>query len=72
MSQVWFRQVMTMADEQFYKHDRPPNPELPEDRPRGRGTGPPGPPAQHSTTWKVVMVILAIVVVIVFGIMLFP
>ncbi|MFJ8229852.1 hypothetical protein ACIQ9E_07805 [Streptomyces sp. NPDC094448] len=61
-----------MADQDFYAHDRPPEAQLPEDRPRGTGTGPPGPKAAHSRLWRAGMIALAILVVIAFGIMLFP
>ncbi|MFF1418300.1 hypothetical protein [Streptomyces sp. NPDC058280] len=59
-----------MADADFYSHDRPENPKLREDRPRGGG--PKGPRVAHSRTWTVVAVIIAIIVVAIVGIALFP
>ncbi|MEU3597712.1 hypothetical protein ABZ714_03090 [Streptomyces sp. NPDC006798] len=61
-----------MADDDFYTRDRPPGAELPEDRPRGIGAGPPGPKLPHSAIWRIVLFAVVIVVVIAFGIMLFP
>ncbi|MGV9315415.1 hypothetical protein ACWDR0_25010 [Streptomyces sp. NPDC003691] len=61
-----------MADDDFYSRDRPPDTQLPEDRPRGTGAGPPGPKVPHSGLWRAGMIALAVVVVIAFGIMLFP
>ncbi|MFE0426438.1 hypothetical protein [Streptomyces sp. NPDC058953] len=61
-----------MADSDFYTHDRPPEASLPEDRPRGTGRDPAGPKLPHSTLWRIVVVVLAIIVVICFGIILFP
>ncbi|MFE7135152.1 hypothetical protein ACFVIM_30275 [Streptomyces sp. NPDC057638] len=61
---------MSMSDDDFYKRDRPPNPVLPEDRPRG---GAPGAPVlAHRPGRMAFVIIVAIVVVIIFGIMLFP
>ncbi|QDY80205.1 hypothetical protein [Streptomyces qinzhouensis] len=61
-----------MADGDFYTRDRPPDAGLPEDRPRGSGGGPPGARLPHSRLWRAGMIALAVVVVIAFGIMLFP
>jgi hypothetical protein len=61
--------MMAMADDDFYRRDRPANPSLPEDRPRG-GQG--GPPPRRLPLLVLILVIVAIIVVIAFGIMLFP
>ncbi|WP_326610184.1 hypothetical protein OIE62_30635 [Streptomyces scopuliridis] len=58
------------SDADFYAHGRPENPQLPEDRPRGGG--PKGPPPVHSTAWKVMAIAIAIIVLILVGILLFP
>jgi|SoiMethySBSTD1v2_1073268.scaffolds.fasta_scaffold5640210_1 hypothetical protein len=57
------------SDEQFYAGDRPANPELPEDRPRGGG---PAAPLKHRGPWATAMLIAGIVLLILAGIALFP
>lgn len=59
-----------VSDDDFYSRDRPENPQLPEDRPRGGG--PKGPPPVHSTAWKVMAAIISVFVIILAGIVLFP
>ncbi|ANW16939.1 hypothetical protein [Streptomyces clavuligerus] len=60
---------MTMTDDDFYRRDRPENASLPEDRPRG-GQG--GAPLRRPTLAVTVLLIIAIIVVVALGIMLFP
>ncbi|MFF3905782.1 hypothetical protein ACFYZJ_07160 [Streptomyces sp. NPDC001848] len=57
------------SDEQFYMSDRPADCVLPEDRPRGGG---PAEPVRHRGTWTTVWLIVGIVLLIIFGIALFP
>ncbi|MFI5754801.1 hypothetical protein [Streptomyces sp. NPDC051569] len=59
-----------MADSEFYMRDRPANPRLPEDRPRGSVPGSAAP--EHHRVWTGSYVILAIIVVVAVGIALFP
>ncbi|MET9908257.1 hypothetical protein ABZZ74_15785 [Streptomyces sp. NPDC006476] len=59
------------TDEQFYGNDRPDNAELPEDRPRGAGSGETT-PVKHRGTWATVALVACIVLVIILGIALFP
>ncbi|WP_405774151.1 hypothetical protein [Streptomyces sp. NBC_00859] len=56
-------------DDDFYARDRPENPVLPEDRPRG---GQPRKPLQHRSAWAVAGIVVAIIVLIAAGIALFP
>ncbi|MDT0451944.1 hypothetical protein [Streptomyces hesseae] len=59
-----------MASGDFYTHDRPENPRLPEDRPRG---GRPGDAALAHHPMRIgVVILIAFLVVLAFGIMLFP
>ncbi|MFF5568326.1 hypothetical protein ACFY7Z_27695 [Streptomyces sp. NPDC012623] len=58
-----------MTDSDFYAHDRPPHPTLPEDRPRGGG---PKAPLAHSRSWTTMMIVLVILVVVIVGIAMFP
>ncbi|MEW2497315.1 hypothetical protein ACWEQU_12975 [Streptomyces nodosus] len=58
------------SDERFYGSDRPVNPLIPEDRPRG-GRRPPA-PMKHRGTWGTVALIACIVLLILVGIALFP
>jgi hypothetical protein len=50
-----------MADSEFYKHDRPPDATLPEDRPRGGGPEDFSPAGRK--TWPF-FIILAVVVLL--------
>jgi hypothetical protein len=56
-------------EDEFYARDRPPNPELPEDRPRGGGRRE---PLQHRGAWTVAAAIITVFLVIVVGVALFP
>ncbi|MEW2544248.1 hypothetical protein AB0910_00475 [Streptomyces sp. NPDC047002] len=58
---------MTPKDD-FYSHDRPQHPTLPEDRPRGG----PAEPAKGRKGWGLVAVVVVVVVLVVLGIALFP
>jgi hypothetical protein len=57
------------SDEQFYASDRPEDPALPEDRPRGGG---PSAPIRHRGKWGTVLLVVCIVLLIAAGIALFP
>ncbi|MEU3188176.1 hypothetical protein ABZ707_28865 [Streptomyces sp. NPDC006923] len=59
-----------MTDSEFYTRDRPKNPRLPEDRPRGGG--PKGAPAGYRGLRTTTTVVIIIVAVVILGIMLFP
>ncbi|AZQ72598.1 MULTISPECIES: hypothetical protein [Streptomyces] len=59
-----------MAGGDFYTHDRPDNPRLPEDRPRGGGPG--STALAHHPMRIGVVIVIAVLVVLAFGIMLFP
>ena len=60
---------MVHIDSDFYAHDRPEHPRLPEDRPRGGG---PRAPVAHSGLWIACAIVIAIFVVALAGIVLFP
>ncbi|GAA3871641.1 hypothetical protein ACWDR2_35635 [Streptomyces sp. NPDC003631] len=62
------RNVYT-SDEQFYRSDRPEQPVLPEDRPRG---GRPADPVRHRSTWATVALVAGIILLVLVGIALFP
>ncbi|MFF4083578.1 hypothetical protein ACIO87_09170 [Streptomyces sp. NPDC087218] len=51
-----------MSDSDFYRRDRPENPELPEDRPRGGG--PEDPSRRHRSPWIWIIVLVIIVLVV--------
>ncbi|MEV7424757.1 MULTISPECIES: hypothetical protein [unclassified Streptomyces] len=53
----------------FYAHDRPPHPTLPEDRPRGGG---PKTPLAHSGRWTTLAIVLVVLLIVVVGIAMFP
>ena len=57
------------SDADFYASDRPAHPVLPEDRPRGGG---PATPLRHRGTWETVGLVVAVILVIMVGIALFP
>ncbi|MEW2402905.1 hypothetical protein [Streptomyces sp. NPDC046862] len=57
------------TDEEFYASDRPANPVLPEDRPRGGG---PTSPVKHPWTWGTILLVAFVFLVIFAGIALFP
>jgi hypothetical protein len=57
------------TDEEFYASDRPENPALPEDRPRGGGDRD---AVRHRGTWATVGFIVLIVLIVLVGIALFP
>lgn len=57
------------TDEEFYASDRPANPVLPEDRPRGGG---PTEPVKHPWTWGTILFVAFVFLVIFAGIALFP
>ncbi|WP_030378456.1 MULTISPECIES: hypothetical protein [unclassified Streptomyces] len=63
------RRDIRPTDEEFYASDRPENPALPEDRPRG---GEPRDAVQHRATWSTVLIVIAVIVVIFAGIWFFP
>ncbi|MFF4209440.1 hypothetical protein ACFYZE_08815 [Streptomyces sp. NPDC001796] len=56
-------------DEEFYKRDRPAQPTLEEDRPRG---GKAKAPAKYRGSWSMVAIIVVVVLLVVLGIALFP
>ncbi|WP_327293984.1 MULTISPECIES: hypothetical protein [unclassified Streptomyces] len=56
-------------EDEFYSRDRPEHPVLPEDRPRG---GQPKQPLQHRGPWTVAAIIVAVIVLIIVGVALFP
>ncbi|MPY57955.1 hypothetical protein [Streptomyces spongiae] len=58
-----------LTDEEFYASDRPANPVLPEDRPRGGG---PRDPLRHPVAWSTILFIASIFTLIFTGIALFP
>ncbi|MFJ1750632.1 hypothetical protein ACIOJD_30995 [Streptomyces sp. NPDC088116] len=60
---------MVNIDTDFYSHDRPEHPLLPEDRPRGGG---PRAPVAHSRLWIACAIVIAFVLVALVGIVLFP
>ncbi|MFI6935732.1 hypothetical protein [Streptomyces sp. NPDC050287] len=57
------------SDEQFYASDRPADPVLPEDRPRGGG---PVTPLRHRGPWATAAFVVGIVLLVLVGIALFP
>ncbi|MER6013918.1 hypothetical protein [Streptomyces bluensis] len=57
------------TDEEFYARDRPDNPELPEDRPRGGG---PTHAVRHPWTWGTILLVACIILLVLVGIALFP
>lgn len=57
------------SDDQFYASDRPENPAMPEDRPRGGRTPA---PVRHRGTWATVALVVGIVLLVLIGIALFP
>ena len=57
------------TDDEFYASDRPVNAELPEDRPRGGGTGD---PLRHPWSWGAIAFLVIVCLVILVGIALFP
>jgi hypothetical protein len=57
------------TDQEFYASDRPANPALPEDRPRGGGAAA---PVKHRGTWGTVALVAVIVLIVLMGIALFP
>ncbi|EGG46340.1 MULTISPECIES: hypothetical protein [Streptomyces] len=63
------RRDVRPTDEEFYASDRPANPALPEDRPRG---GVPGEALRHRGTWSVTMIVLFVLLVLFVGIWAFP
>ncbi|MDQ0790692.1 hypothetical protein [Streptomyces sp. B3I8] len=63
------RRDVRPTDEEFYASDRPENPALPEDRPRGGG---PGEPLRHRGTWSVMMIVLFVLLVLFVGMWAFP
>ncbi|WP_169922644.1 hypothetical protein [Streptomyces lushanensis] len=58
-----------MADTDFYTRDRPDNPELPEDRPRGRSESY---VPEHHRIRTTTLLLIAFVVLVLVGILLFP
>ncbi|MEU8590843.1 hypothetical protein AB0C59_28150 [Streptomyces sp. NPDC048664] len=56
-------------DEQFYASDRPENPAMPEDRPRGGGAPD---PLRHRGTWATAALVIGIILLVLIGIALFP
>jgi hypothetical protein len=60
---------MVSTDTDFYAHDRPEHPILPEDRPRGGG---PTAPAVHGRLWIACAIVIAIIMLPLAGIALFP
>jgi len=55
-------------NDDFYTHDRPDHPTIPDDRPRG-GTAK---PAKGGKGWGAIAIIVVVVVLVVVGIALFP
>ncbi|WP_225631373.1 hypothetical protein [Streptomyces solaniscabiei] len=53
-----------MANDDFYAHDRPKNPQLPEDRPRGGGPEDPSPRtgSRRKSIWLIVGIIVLVVI----------
>ncbi|MFB7273468.1 hypothetical protein [Streptomyces sp. NPDC056244] len=57
-----------MADTDFYSRDRPAHPRLPEDRPRGGGPK----VYEHHKMRRGTMFLIAFVILVLVGILLFP
>lgn len=55
-------------DDKFYDRDRPEDPSLPEDRPRGGRAR----PAKGGKSWGVIGVLVVIFILVLVGIALFP
>ncbi|WP_329454816.1 hypothetical protein [Streptomyces sp. NBC_01497] len=55
-------------NDDFYTHDRPNHPTLPEDRPRGGAARSP----KGGKTWGAVAIVVVVVALVVVGIALFP
>lgn len=58
-----------LQDREFYASDRPAHPALPEDRPRGGG---PRAPLKHRGAWTGAGLVIAVIVLIMVGVALFP
>lgn len=53
-----------MADSEFYKHDRPPDATLPEDRPRGGGPEDFSPEGRRTWPFFIILAVVVLLIII--------